>query len=218
MLRRRTRAALPDGDDGSGLGAATHRDAPPDTVGGHNRRVIKLALVVTTTLLVVCATSFVTNNLEVRGGGSDPESDDGIDVNRCENLLLRLCAGGPRHAGSVVAEVDTVKLLLAGFEGMEAEANAHGAQLEFETHHGQDQCFDTDFLNGFTNCYEGVGSVVVRLSWANQLEPVPAPALLINAHFDSFPSSPGAADNAVSVPYPRTSQRTRAPNLFLALI
>ena len=47
--------------------------------------------------------------------------------------------------------------------------------------------------------YSGVKNVVVRLSSVRrQTESAPAPALLVNCHFDSVPQSPGASDDAVS--------------------
>ena len=83
---------------------------------------------------------------------------------------------------------------------MAAVAAAAGARFEFETHTGSG-CFETDFLNGFTNCYQDISAIVARLDWpdAQPSPPQPTRAVLIAAHFDSFPSSPGAADNGVNV-------------------
>ena len=49
--------------------------------------------------------------------------------------------------------------------------------------------------------YSGIKNVVVRLSSVRrqtESAPAPAPALLVNCHFDSVPQSPGASDDAVS--------------------
>ena len=45
-----------------------------------------------------------------------------------------------------------------------------------------------------------MSAIVARLEWPDQIDATGfAGALLISAHFDSFPSSPGAADNGVNV-------------------
>ena len=55
--------------------------------------------------------------------------------------------------------------------------------------------FYTDFLDGFTNVYHNASSLVARLSWPSSRPE----AVLLNAHYDSFPGSPGGSDNAVNV-------------------
>ena len=46
--------------------------------------------------------------------------------------------------------------------------------------------FYTDFLDGFTNVYHNASSLVARLSWPSSRPE----AVLLNAHYDSFPGSP----------------------------
>ena len=116
---------------------------------------------------------------------------DGADAQR---VLRTICIGGPRAAGSAHAEIDTVALLIGELDQVASAASASGAQLEVEVHHGTGS-FYTDFMDGFAIAYANISSVVARLSWPSSRRD----AILLGAHYDSFPTSPGSSDNAVNV-------------------
>lgn len=117
-----------------------------------------------------------------------------FDASGALQLLKTLCAIGPRVAGSARAEQDSVSLLLERLHTVSSVAAAAGATLEVETHRGSGS-FYSDFMDGFATAYENVSSVVARLSWPDSSRD----ALLLAAHYDSFPTSLGSADNAANV-------------------
>ena len=130
--------------------------------------------------------------IEARVVDSSTASD--FDATSAQRVLQSLCAGGPRVAGSSRAEKEAVSLILMELHDVVRAASEHGATLEVETHQGSG-AFYTDFLDGIVCAYENVTSVVARLSWPASSRD----ALLLGAHFDSFPTSPGSSDNAVNV-------------------
>ena len=108
-------------------------------------------------------------------------------------VLTDLTAEGPRLAGS--ARSDRVRqYLTAEFKAIGEIAKAHGAKLEVDHAMGSG-AFYTDFIEGFTNVYHNISSVVARLSWPQSRRD----AVLVNAHYDSFPGSPGASDDGIHV-------------------
>ena len=50
-----------------------------------------------------------------------------------------------------------------------------------------------------TNVYGNVTNVIARVSWNQEPESLKLPSLLINAHFDTAPGSPGASDDGVGI-------------------
>ena len=227
MLRRRGRSRSTERRTSASDSGSTHGGGAGPVDGGapigHARATISpslaLLLTVGVGLLAGAAQHHAVNAWE-RGPAAGGVSAEGFDTERAQQLLLKLCAGGPRAAGSRRAEVETIGLIADEFRAIAAVAAAseHGARLEFETHTGSG-CFDTDFLNGFTNCYQDVSAIVARLDWpdapgrhppSSSSSTTPPRALLIAAHFDSFPSSPGAADNGVNVAAAVEALRTLA--------
>ncbi|EOD08797.1 hypothetical protein EMIHUDRAFT_217054 [Emiliania huxleyi CCMP1516] len=118
----------------------------------------------------------------------------GFDTAEAQRLLLALCVGGPRIAGSQAASA-AVALLLRELGAVSELARAAGATLEFEAVDSGHGSFETDFLDGFTNSYQGVVSVAARLTWPGAARE----AVLLSSHFDTWSSSPGASDDAVHV-------------------
>ena len=96
-------------------------------------------------------------------------------------------------AGSAAAE-RARRLLRREVESIASIAAGSGASLEVETVRASG-AFYTDFIDGFTNVYHNATSLVARLSWPSSRPE----AVLLNAHYDSFPGSPGGSDNAVNV-------------------
>ena len=103
-------------------------------------------------------------------------------------LCLSVCLPGSAAAESAR------RLLRQELESIASTAAASGASLEVETVRASG-AFYTDFLDGFTNVYHNASSLVARLSWPGSRPE----AILLNAHYDSFPGSPGGSDNAVNV-------------------
>jgi len=133
--------------------------------------------------------------LAVENSVDDVLAKSDFDGGRARVLLQALCAEGPRVAGSAHAERDAVRLLMKELGDIKLEADAAGATLEVETVSGGSGGFYTDFLDGFVVAYDNVTSVAARLSWPRARRD----AVLLGAHFDSFPTSPGSSDNAVNV-------------------
>ncbi|GBP67671.1 Endoplasmic reticulum metallopeptidase 1 [Eumeta japonica] len=107
--------------------------------------------------------------------------------------LLNLTAIGPRVAGSYENEVAAVAWAVRALRIAAAAADAHHHRLEVDVQTASG-AFPVAFLDGMTNAYRGVQSVVARLS-ARGNPPGPAPALLLNCHLDTVPDSPGASDD-----------------------
>ena len=85
-------------------------------------------------------------------------------------------------------------LLVKELHSVAAIASRAGAKLEVEVHHSTGS-FYTDFMDGFAVAYANISSVVARLSWPSSRRD----AILLGAHYDSFPTSPGSSDNAANV-------------------
>lgn len=116
-----------------------------------------------------------------------------FNVSYASGLLRSLIDEGPRVAAS--AHTDRVnRFLAAEFEDISRVAKVHGATLEVSRAMGSG-AFQTDFIEGFTNVYQNITSVVARLSWPGSSRD----AVLVNAHYDSFPGSPGASDDGIHV-------------------
>ena len=106
----------------------------------------------------------------------------------------RLTHYGPRPVGSYEADVQAVTYLLDQLAAIKTSKNLV-MTVDTQTVSGT---FHLESYNLF-QLYSGVKNVVVRLSSVRrQTESAPAPALLVNCHFDSVPQSPGASDDAVS--------------------
>jgi hypothetical protein len=156
--------------------------------------------------------------LPIKTAGKPPIP--GFDAANAERILLTLCAMGPRTVGSPVTERDATALLHKELLAVQQTAarSSHGAVLELETV-SFSGAFYTDFTNGFTNVYQNASSVVAKLTWPGSA----SDAVLVSAHFDSWPTSPGAADNGVNVATIIEAARTLAagppqPQPFIFLL
>jgi len=133
--------------------------------------------------------------LGARVGGA-ASHDERFDADQAQRLLLGLCVGGPRVTGSSAAAsaVETLERELASIGALGA-ASGLGATLVVEAVNSGEGSFETDFLEGFTDAYQNITSVVARLSWPSSRPE----AVLLASHFDSFPGSPGASDDVTQV-------------------
>merc|ERR1719319_702020 len=112
---------------------------------------------------------------------------------RARRHLRALTSIGARPAGSYENEVLAVKLLQRELTSIAARANPiHKLSIDIQKPRGS---FNLQFVDGLTHSYRNIQNVVAKL----ESGPLPAKdALLVNCHFDSVPSSPGASDDAVS--------------------
>ena len=187
MLRQRRAGGDADGDVSSAMGEASLRSTIASTAARRHS---------SSTLVALALAFFCSSAVRLAAEGAAelaPETSD-FDAMLAERVLGDICADGARVIGSQRAEVDTVLLLTDVLQDIATVASAHGASLEVEVHRGSG-VFYTDFLDGFTNAYRNATTIAARLSWPRASRD----AILLAAHYDSFPTSPGASDNAVNV-------------------
>ena len=101
-------------------------------------------------------------------------------------------------------EVESVNYLRSILEGIKTTV-PENVLFEVDVQHPSGYFTHTNFLNGFTNLYSNVSNVVVRLSWIDQPnskrngQEESLSSILLNAHFDSYLTGPGASDDGVGV-------------------
>ncbi|VBB31171.1 unnamed protein product [Acanthocheilonema viteae] len=95
---------------------------------------------------------------------------------RARLLLHSLADLGPRTSGS---------------ENCEITRGVNRLDIDVQRPSG---CFDLGFLSSFTLCYHKITNIIARIGPRDP----PKHSILLNCHFDTFPSSPGATDDAVS--------------------
>ncbi|XP_053965127.1 endoplasmic reticulum metallopeptidase 1-like [Anastrepha ludens] len=113
---------------------------------------------------------------------------DSFIAERAEEILINLTSLGPRVVGSNANEVKTIELLLNEIGKVQNQMSDYfDIEVDTQVVSGQSSRF---------HLYQGVQNVLVKLSAKNNTSPN---YLLINAHFDSVPGSPGAADDGSMV-------------------
>ncbi|KAF5894251.1 endoplasmic reticulum metallopeptidase 1, partial [Clarias magur] len=115
-----------------------------------------------------------------------------FNATRARNYLERITSVGPRPVGNAENEIMTVNFLLKQLEWVRSESvdGPNTITVETRKHSGS---FTDEFLGNFTNCYDQITNVVVRLEPRGGAQHF----VLANCHFDSVPGSPGASDDAV---------------------
>ena len=131
--------------------------------------------------LLLAALAYRSTLEERHSAAAAPEA--AFDSARASAVMDELCRLGPRTAGSAAAE-SARRLLRREVESIASIAAGSGASLEIETVRASG-AFYTDFIDGFTNVYHNATSLVARLSWPGSRPE----AVLLNAHYDSFPGS-----------------------------
>lgn len=106
--------------------------------------------------------------------------------------LIGLAQIGEKVVGSNANEVQAVQYLRVRLDQIKAEAS-NGKTVEINFARGSGAYFIPG-KSGLTNVYINVGNLAARLSDGNSS----GVALLVNCHYDSHPSSPGASDNGLN--------------------
>lgn len=139
---------------------------------------------------------FLSSVVEI---GNEEQSSRSFSVTNARKHLQELVEFGPRHAGSTINEVEVPRFLLQKVDSLRSSIPRYSsAHIESEIQHSSG-VFYHHFLNGFTNVYTNVTNVVVRMSWNSSEESATSSSVLVNAHYDSFFSSPGASDDGIGV-------------------
>ncbi|CAJ0607928.1 unnamed protein product [Cylicocyclus nassatus] len=112
---------------------------------------------------------------------------------RARRFLFQLSNFGPKPAGSQACEKFTRNHILEELRMIKAAASASFEISEqYATGCFDIPRFDTD---GFTICYKNVSNVAARLSKDTKPN---KPAILLNCHYDSWPTSSGGSDDLIS--------------------
>lgn len=119
--------------------------------------------------------------------------EDVFSEERARNYLIELSRIGPRPTGSYENEVLAVDYLLREIKQIELRVNkTTGIVIEVDLQKSNGS-FYVNFEEGMTSCYRNVKNVVVKIGPIMSKK-----SLLVNCHFDSVPTSPGASDDAIS--------------------
>lgn len=113
---------------------------------------------------------------------------DEFIAERAEDFLLKLTSLGPKVLGSEANEVKAVKLVMDEISKIQNQKSDYfNIEVDKQVVSGQYSA---------SRLYQGVQNVIVKLSAKTSKSPN---YLLINAHFDSVPTSPGASDDGAMV-------------------
>ncbi|XP_046484385.1 endoplasmic reticulum metallopeptidase 1-like isoform X1 [Neodiprion pinetum] len=111
---------------------------------------------------------------------------------RAKSDLIGLAEIGEKVVGSYENEVVAVEYLTNILQEIQAEAT-NNKTVQIDVARGSGAYFISN-RRSFTNVYLNVGNVIARLSDGDNS----SVALLVNCHYDSHPSSPGASDNGIN--------------------
>uniref|UniRef100_A0A0K8UYI2 FXNA-like protease n=2 Tax=Bactrocera latifrons TaxID=174628 RepID=A0A0K8UYI2_BACLA len=118
-------------------------------------------------------------------------NSDSYIAERAEQILVELARLGPKVVGSEANEVKAVELLVSEINKVKTQMSDY-FELEIDVQVATGSYIHWTMLN----MYQGVQNVVAKLSAKNNTS---ENYLLINAHFDSVPGSPGAGDDTSMV-------------------
>ena len=178
MLRRRGGSSAPTSAPPSGGKAPPSPSPLPQPL----HSLLALALVL--------ATLAFRPTLELLSAQSNQVD---FEAESSERVLADLCSLGPRPTGSAAADAAR-RRLLTELKAIGLIAAQAGAALEIDGI-SSSGAFYTDFVDGFTNVYQRASAVSARLSWPHSRRE----SVLVAAHYDSAPGSPGGSDNAINV-------------------
>uniref|UniRef100_A0A914W597 FXNA-like protease n=1 Tax=Plectus sambesii TaxID=2011161 RepID=A0A914W597_9BILA len=130
----------------------------------------------------------------------DPSpANDRFSELRAWPFLEHISAVGPKVSGSDACEVAARRLILDELKAIQdATANSHH-RLEIQEQKPSG-CYDIPRfdVDGFTICYKNVTNIIARLGDKTRDWKQSQTSVLVNCHFDTWPSSPGASDDLVS--------------------
>uniref|UniRef100_A0A0K0ECQ0 FXNA-like protease n=1 Tax=Strongyloides stercoralis TaxID=6248 RepID=A0A0K0ECQ0_STRER len=123
---------------------------------------------------------------------------DSFSETRISNFLQELSDVGNKPSGSINCELKTFNLIKNKLEQLKEKASFTQHLIEIDTQY-ESNCFnmprfDTD---GFGICYKNISNILARLSPAHIGTSSSRTALLINCHYDSWPTSDGGSDDLV---------------------
>uniref|UniRef100_A0A1A9ZGV8 FXNA-like protease n=1 Tax=Glossina pallidipes TaxID=7398 RepID=A0A1A9ZGV8_GLOPL len=119
---------------------------------------------------------------------SNPES---FIAERAEITLINLTSIGPRVVGSVANEVKALKFLLNEIEKIRMESSDY-FKFDIDVQEATGNYVHWSMIN----MYQSIQNVIVKLSAKNSSS---GNYVLINSHYDTVPSSPGAGDDGSMV-------------------
>ncbi|KJE93056.1 hypothetical protein CAOG_03904 [Capsaspora owczarzaki ATCC 30864] len=180
----------PRGEKGNRTNAAEHHQRLPAIAAVSPFLVLAMLFVVT------AIGGWTYTRLPEPKSAAIPASD--FSEARARQHLHAITSFGVRTVGTRANEELTPKYILDQLASMKATADAKEdflVEIEVQRPSG---VFPLAFLGGFTNAYQNVTNVLMRISSKSR----PASrdsAFLVSAHFDSSLGTVGASDDAVSI-------------------
>ncbi|GBM24991.1 Endoplasmic reticulum metallopeptidase 1 [Araneus ventricosus] len=111
---------------------------------------------------------------------------------RARNFVVELSSIGPKPTGSYENEVIAVDYITRQLEYIKSHTKpVNKIDIDLQKTSG---CFDLTFKDGMTSCYKNVKNIIAKIGPQKSANR----SIIINCHFDSVPTSPGASDDLVS--------------------
>lgn len=192
IIRRRGNQETKSPTDLNSLGENRHqRNQYQEDEKNHGYSwVFAVAVLVYTVISIIC---YVETHAVPSPKPHDTHYGE-FSEDRARVHLDAITSFGPRPTGSVANEILTVNYILQQITKIKSTAKKSIViDVDVQRPTGT---FVLDFLDGFSSHYFNITNIVVRVSPSANYPP--EHTVLINAHFDSVPSSLGASDDAVS--------------------
>uniref|UniRef100_A0A914C624 FXNA-like protease n=1 Tax=Acrobeloides nanus TaxID=290746 RepID=A0A914C624_9BILA len=118
---------------------------------------------------------------------------------RAKPILHKLSNIGPKTSGSQACEEDAVNTILEELNKIKPKVELGEHSLEIQTQYPSG-CFDIPRFDtdGFGICYKNVSNVIARLGSKHRKWHEEHSAVLINCHYDTWPTSYGGSDDLIS--------------------
>ncbi|KAG8179332.1 hypothetical protein JTE90_011596 [Oedothorax gibbosus] len=111
---------------------------------------------------------------------------------RARNFVVELSSIGPKPTGSYENEVIAVDYITRQLNYIKSHTKpVNKVDIDLQKTSG---CFDLTFKEGMTSCYHDVKNIIARIGPQKATNI----SIVINCHYDSVPTSPGASDDVVS--------------------
>uniref|UniRef100_A0AC35U9F3 Peptidase_M28 domain-containing protein n=1 Tax=Rhabditophanes sp. KR3021 TaxID=114890 RepID=A0AC35U9F3_9BILA len=151
-------------------------------------------------LVLFGGTSLVTYKLHIQVPlPRDPSIyQDTFSENRISSFLHELSDLGNKPAGSEICESATFNAIKHKLEGIQKSISGTHHSLQIQTQYASG-CFPVPKFDteGFGVCYKNVSNVIARLSPVGSSRNTNRTSLLINCHYDSWPTSDGGSDDLI---------------------